>query len=264
MTALLFDIGGTSMRMAKGTDGAVSSIRKMPTPEDPYEALKALVAYAHEMIPDLSSVSGGVAGIVEEGVVRRAAHLSKWNGFPLGSALAETLIVPIHIRNDAELAALGEAVYGAGKEYRLVGYLGIGTGIGGAHIEDKRIAPHASGFEPGHQILDIDTGATFEGLVSGSALNAAFGKPARELPRKVYDDLIPVLVTGVYNVLLAWSPDVLVLGGSLMNEENGYRIGDVERMLKTMPSAIATLPPLVHAALGDDNGLYGALALVSA
>jgi predicted NBD/HSP70 family sugar kinase len=262
MTTLVFDIGGTSMRIAKGADGVLSGVHKMPTPRDPYAAAASIIFYAKD-IPDLASVSGGVAGLVEDGVIRRSPHLPSWNGFPLGSSLAEALMVPVSVRNDAELAALGEAVYGAGKDYALVGYLGIGTGIGGAHIEDRKIAPHASGFEPGHQILDIDTGATFEGLVSGSALAAAFGKPARELPRKVYDDLTPTLVIGIYNVLLAWAPDVLVLGGSLMNDENGYRMPDVERLLETMPSALPEMPVLAHAALGDDNGLYGALALVS-
>jgi predicted NBD/HSP70 family sugar kinase len=262
MTSLLFDIGGTSMRIAKGANGTLSSIHKMPTPEDPYVAVACIVFYAKE-IPDLASVSGGIAGLIEDGVVRRSPHLARWNGFPFASALAEALMVPVSVRNDAELAALGEAVYGAGKDYALVGYLGIGTGIGGAHIEDKKIAPHASGFEPGHQVLDIDTGATFEGLVSGSALRAAFGKPAHELPREVYDDLTPTLVIGIYNVLLSWSPDVLVLGGSLMNDENGYRMKDVERLLETMPGALPEMPALVHGALGDDNGLYGALALVS-
>lgn len=262
MTSLLFDIGGTSMRVARGADGTLSGIHKMPTPEDPYAAVACIVFYA-KGIPDLASVSGGIAGLIEEGVVRRSPHLSRWNGFPFASALAEALMVPVSVKNDAELAALGEAVYGAGKDYALVGYLGIGTGIGGAHIENKRIAPHASGFEPGHQILDIDTGATFEGLVSGSALKRAFGKPAQELPRTVYEDLTPTLVTGIYNVLLAWSPDVLVLGGSLMNDENGYRMKDVERLLATLPGALPQMPVLAHSALGDDNGLWGALAIVS-
>lgn len=263
MTVLLFDIGGTSMRMAQGGNDAISGIRKVPTPEDPYAAVTLLVSYAKEEIRSLEAVSGGVAGLIEGGVVRRSPHLSSWNGFPFASALAEALMVPVEVRNDAELAALGEAVYGAGKAYRLVGYLGIGTGVGGAHVEDKRIAPHASGFEPGHQILDIDTGATFEALVSGSALAAAFGKPAHLLPRKVYDDLAPTLVTGIYNVLLAWSPDVLVLGGSLMNDENGYRVDDVRELLERIPGALPEMPAIAHAALGDQNGLYGALALVS-
>ncbi len=191
------------------------------------------------------------------------AHLPGWKEFPFEERLAARLQVPTALRNDAELAALGEAHYGAGKGYALVGYAGIGTGVGGALIYYGRPAPHAASLEPGHQILDVETGATFEDLVSGSGLKKLFGAAAKDLSRDVYDERTPFLAAGLYNLILEWSPDVLVLGGSLVNDTNGYRLKDIEQALRAIPTTLPHLPPLRLATLGDENGLCGALALAS-
>lgn len=259
MSTLLFDIGGTAMRMAVGEDLSVERMRRIPTPEDPADAITALVAFAEE-IEGITSVSGGIAGIVEDGTVRAAPHLPSWDGFPFGGVLEDALSVPVRIRNDAELAAIGEALVGAGKGYGLVAYVGIGTGVGGAYVVNGEAVRHVHGFEPGHQILDIDTGATFESLVSGHALEKRFGMPAKDVPQEVYDELAPTLAAGLYNVILEWSPEILVLGGSLMSETRGYRIDLIERALAAIPSILPALPLVRRALLGDENGLYGALS----
>lgn len=258
MTVLLFDIGGTRMRMALGDESGVTDVRKIPTPADPHEAVAAIAAYAVKHAP--VAAFGGVTGVVEDGVIVSSPHLSSWNGCAFRALLKASLGISVHVQNDAELAGLGEAVYGAGKGKRIVAYLGIGTGVGATLVVDGKVAPHATGFEAGHQVLDIATGATLEGLVSGSALEKATGMNAAELPREQYDRATPALVTGIYNLLLAWSPDLLVLGGSLMNEDNGYRMKDIERLLTTMPSVLPHLPQVSRSLLGDECGLYGALA----
>ncbi len=260
MTRLLFDIGGTTMRMAAGEYATISQVHRIPTPSNPQDAVDYLAQYVRETMSACLDAVGGIAGLIEDGVVRASPHLPSWDGFPFSARLRDALSIPCQIQNDAELAGLGEAVYGAGKGYGLVAYLGIGTGIGGSLIIDGKVAPHAHGFEPGHQILDAEQGMSFEGLVSGHALEARFGMPAKELPRNVYDELTRTLATGAYNLLLEWSPDILVLGGSLMNEENGYRVADVSRALAALPMVLP-LPVITHAALGDDCALYGALAV---
>ena len=259
MSTLLFDIGGTVMRMALGAEGRITNIQKIPTPRTPEDAIAELVAFVENK--EVLNAHGGIAGIIVEGVIQSAPHLSAWEGFDFANALTQALSIPVHIQNDAELAALGEATYGAGKGYPLVAYVGIGTGIGGALVSEGSVAPHAAGFEPGHQVLDVSTGETFEGLVSGSALQTKHGEPAHLLPRSVYEENTPILAAGIYNVLLTWSPDVLVLGGSLMNEENGYRLSTVEEAVREIAHALPTVPPIIRASLGDSCGLYGALAV---
>ncbi len=261
MSTLLFDIGGTSLRMATGEGTQVKNVRKVPTPAHPLDAIGHLVGYVREELPGCTEAYGAVAGVIENGVVISSPHLSGWNRSPFAQMLGNALQIPVEIRNDAELAGLGEAVYGAGKDYGIVAYLGIGTGIGGSYSSEQKVVPHAHGFEPGHQILDVSTGETFENLVSGHALEAHYAMSAKDLPRTVYEDRTPTLAAGIYNLILAWSPDVVVLGGSLMNEENGYRIDDARKALEEIPTPLPSLPPIVASVLRDENGLYGALAL---
>jgi mannose-6-phosphate isomerase len=274
MSILLFDIGGTNMRMAVGStadvptddiDPAVGNseliqeIQKISTPENPTDAIEIIAEYVKQNLPDISSACGGMAGILEDGVV--SPNLSTWEGFNFQEALSNVLAVPVYIINDAEAAAIGEATFGAGKEYGHVAYIGIGTGIGGSHLLHEKVIPHEHGYEPGRQIIDVETGETFEQLVSGSGLERRLGKPAKELPREAYDEMIPILAAGLFNIILEWSPEVLVLGGSLLNEGNGYSIDALKKELAGMSDFSLILCDIVHASLGDNNGLYGAFAV---
>ncbi len=262
MSTLLFDIGGTSMRMAIGLEGRITDIEKISTPPTTEEAIATLAAYAEGK--DVVSACGGIAGTIAGGIIQTSPHLRAWEGIDFALALANGLSVPVQIQNDAELAGIGEAVYGAGKEYALVAYLGIGTGIGGSLVHNGIIAPHSLGFEPGHQVIDVSTGDTFEGLVSGHALKERYNESAHLLSQEVYVENTPILAAGIYNVLLSWSPDILVLGGSLINEENGYKLSAVQEAVQEIAHALPTLPPIVRASLGDSCGLYGALAVSEA
>lgn len=57
------------------------------------------------------------------------------------------------LANDADLVGLGEAVYGAGKGYKVVAYFTVSTGVGGARIVNKRIDKGVFSFEPGWQYV---------------------------------------------------------------------------------------------------------------
>jgi glucokinase len=262
MSVLVFDIGGTHLRMAIGEADQINEVSKMPTPHDPNQAIAVITEFAKTNIPELAFACGGVPGLIENGIVHSSPHLPEWNDCNFADALSNALHVPVQIANDAEMAGLGEAVYGAGKNYELVTYIGIGTGIGGSYIVHKKVAPHASagGFEPGRQVLDVESGTTFEEYNSGSALEKRFDMHPKDLSPEIYTELLPILVAGLRNVILTWSPEILVLGGSLMNETNGYRLHDVTQMLQATPDLVGLVPVVAHAALGDENGLYGALA----
>ena len=234
MSILLLDIGGTNMRMALGSDADVpddalehimetpdliQDIQKVSTPTSPTEALEIITEYVRESSAEISSVCGAIAGLIEEGVIVSSPNLRTWEGFNFQQELSAVLSVPVFIFNDAEAAAIGEATFGAGKEYGHVAYIGVGTGVGGSHVLHEKVVPHEHGFEPGRQILDVETGETFEQLVAGSGLEKRYGKPAKELPTEAYEKMTPTLAAGLFNIILEWSPEVLILGGSLMNEK---------------------------------------------
>lgn len=265
-TEVVFDIGGTAMRVALAGKNGLSDIRKVPTPKSPREGVRALSALARELARGeaIAAAAGGFPGSLSSGVVLRAANLGEWEDFELSRELSNALDVEVDVRNDAECAALGEALLGAGRGSRFVAYIGVGTGVGCGRIVDGRIDSGVCHFEAGHQIVDIGSGKDLEDMVSGRAFETRFGMHPSEAPRASYDEMTPVLAAGLYNMILHWSPEVFVLGGSMMNEANGYRMEDVKAALGRLPQGHAKLPDIRPAELKDTAGLYGASMLLRA
>lgn len=269
---ILFDIGGTKMRLAYCQDGKTFGTPEIiSTPKSFQKGIESFVKLAKKLSKggDIKAAAGGVAGPIDQkkGCLLNAPNLPDWIDRPLHSSLAAALGAPVFIENDAAIVGLGEAVYGAGKGYDIVGYITVSTGVGGARIVEKRIDARAVSFEPGHQIIDPTGGPCpgckveghLEGYVSGRAIERRFGKKPYEIKnRKIWDEYARLLAYGLNNTIVHWSPNVLVLGGSMVVKEIGIPINRIkyhlDKILTIFPS-----PPIKKAILGDVGGLYGAL-----
>ena len=260
MSRLVLDIGGTHLRMACAEGGAYGDVRMQRTPQDPLAAVRLIQEFVSEQGLSLEDAVAGVAGIVRDGVVIDAPNLPGWNGFAFADALSTALSVPVQLCNDAEIAGLAEALQGAGKGFSRVGYLTVGTGVGGVLVENGEALPHADGAEPGRQIIEYGTGRTLEGLVGGAALASEFGRPASELPPSVYEARTPALATGIYNAISHWSPDIVVLNGPLILGKVGFKVEALVQQVAMMAPE-RSLPPLVTARFRDQSGLKGAALL---
>jgi predicted NBD/HSP70 family sugar kinase len=102
----------------------------------------------------ISGIGVAVPGLVRtlDGLVRNAPHL-EWREEPLGRALAEATSLPVHVANDAQLGALAERDYGAGRGVSHFVYLNGGaSGIGGAIVAGGELLGGAHGYagELGH------------------------------------------------------------------------------------------------------------------
>ena len=102
----------------------------------------------------ISGIGVAVPGLVRtvDGLVRNAPHL-QWREEPLGEALSEAMSLPVHVANDAQLGALAERDYGAGRGVSHFVYLNGGaSGIGGAIIVNGELLGGAHGYagELGH------------------------------------------------------------------------------------------------------------------
>src|SRR5215467_12911659 len=73
------------------------------------------------------------------GVILKTPNLPCWRNFPLLERIEQKYGLPARVENDANAAGLAEAVWGAGANYDSVFYVTIGTGIGTAIIQAKRI-----------------------------------------------------------------------------------------------------------------------------
>jgi glucokinase len=158
---------------------------------------------------------------------------------------------------------LGEATYGAGKNFNIVAYLTVSTGVGGARIVNQKLDEKSIGFEPGKQIIDVKESKTLENLISGRGLEERFNMKAKDISNPViWQELANFLGVGLNNIIVEWSPEVVVLGGSMILGNPSISLEKAEEKLKEIFSTFSKTPPVKKAELGDFGGLWGALALL--
>jgi glucokinase len=275
---LLFDIGGTNMRLAFSKDGETFGEPKMiKTPKKFDEAIETFKKLADEVSGGgkIEMVGGGMKGPFnkEKTAIVNSPALPDWDNKPLKEELEKAIGAPVFIENDTAIVGLGEMHSGAGKvdgkSPEIGVYITVSTGVGGARFVDGKIDRSKFGFEPGHQIINIIDGNTSDGLghleefISGSALRKQFNKEPYEVTDKeVWDKLAHYLAYGLYNTILHWSPDVVVLGGPMMVGDPSINTGDTIKYLNEIASVFPELPEIKEAELGDFGGLYGALAFL--
>ena len=264
---VLFDIGGTKMRVAASFDGkTIGKTAETETPKDFGAGLKVLSSLAEEVCEGQKAVraGGGIAGILsrDHASIFRAPNLSGWDGAPLQKEFSRILGAPVLLENDAALAALAEARLGAGKGGKIIAYFTVSTGLGGARVVSGEIDDKIFGFEPGHQIIG-EEGGDLEAHVSGASLAKRFGKNPTEIDdERIQTELAVYLARGLYNSILHWSPDVLVLGGPLILGERPISLDKVKAELIKLPRIFPELPEIKKAALGKEAGILGALLLL--
>ncbi len=264
---IVADIGASKTRIARVRD--YTSFDTPVVYDTPYaysKALERMVATSRSLAKGeaVAMFFAGVPGVLSKGkqALFDAPHLPDWNHKPLARDLSAALGAQIILENDAALVGLGEATAGAGKGSRILAYVTVSTGVNGVRIVDGAIDRAAYGFEIGDQLFDMDgEWRTLESLVSGTAIKKRFGMPPRELGKDapVWEELAQVLAYALHNTIVHWSPDTIVLGGSMFNEI-GIPIPSIEHYLKPLLSRFPEMPRLAHAQLGDYGGLSGALA----
>jgi predicted NBD/HSP70 family sugar kinase len=277
MTYVLFDIGGTKTRVALSEDlKTLGKSTSYKTPHDFKEGIAKLAETAASLAggEPLRAACGGIRGILNDdrtGIIYDSV-LGDWIDQPIASALKKKLKAEVTLENDAALAGLGEAHFGAGEGFEIIAYHTISTGVGGVKIEAGRIDDRRNGFEPGHQVLDIDQTIlgegiepTLENLVSGTAVEERMGVKPYEIPQSdaVWDQLALYLAHGLRNTILYWSPDAIVLGGSMIVGDPRIPLDAIIRHTNEVLGEAIECPLIVDARLGDNGGLYGAMALLS-
>lgn len=260
------DIGGTKTRVAASRDLTVLQESVIiDTPQDYRAALDALISTASIAAgpTPITDIAIGAPGVLsrDKRVLVHAPNLPGWDGAAIADDIEKELRCRVILENDAALVGLGEATAGAGKGAAIVAYITISTGVNGARVVDGDIDRAAYGFEIGEQYLSVDAMApTFEQLASGRAISERFGVHPRALGKAhpVWGELASIVAIGLHNTIAYWSPDRIVLGGSMMNEI-GIPLGEIVKRLKALPRKNPHLPEIVHATLGDFGGLWGGL-----
>ena len=267
---LLFDIGGTKMRITTSFDGVTFEEPQVySTPQifdDSMQIFDEYYSKIKEKGP-LAKVVGGLPGVLDKKkeYLVSAPNLLGWRGKPIKTELETRLHAPVILENDASLVGLGEATKGTGSGFKIVAYITVSTGLGGVRIVEGRLDESIYGFEPGHQYIDMSGTVTgklvdLEVLVSGSGILFRYGKTASEITDpKVWEEASRYLAFGLHNTIVHWSPDIIVLGGGLIL--NGFiDIEKVKKELKEILKIYPEIPEIRKASLGDYGGLHGGLS----
>ena len=278
---LAVDLGGTSLRVARTSpNGEVTDRHEVDTGEDP----KTLVQLMRDVVAcgPVAQAVVGVPGRVNynDGVLEYAPNLSDvWDPVLREAFLRDELGIDVALANDADLAAVGESWFGAGRAYADVAFITVSTGIGAGVVTGGYLVHgRRSLAEVGHTVVDgqaLAEGrpATVEELGSGTALDRlaeeagidVSGKDLVERVRggdepasKVLTRVVTAAAIGAVNLAHLFTPEVIVVGGGL--GLNGDLVLEPIRNLlesrgpRGLPEPIA----VVNAALGDDAGLAGA------
>lgn len=263
---LVFDIGGTHTRVGLTDGQRLRRVQHWAT--DPSAAgFEALVNQIRHYLAGevIEQAVGGLPGVLNRETERlvRSPNLTGWIHLPVRRRLETMLGVPVTLLNDAALVGLGEATKGAGRGSKIVAYITVSTGVNGARIIDGKIDQAAVGFEIGYQLIAGEEGlVSLADLISGTSLGRRYGvEPAAINDPKVWREVAFNLAIGVYNTVVHWSPDVVVLGGAMMKDIN---IADVKAALEALPPVYDQWPPLKLASLADEGGLLGAQSFIAA
>jgi glucokinase len=275
---LAIDIGGTKFSVAL-FDGE-KMIRRESRPTDREGGPAWMLAEIANIVRDWPAFERcgiGFGGPVDFAKQRVAlsTHVGGWQDFPLVERVAEMLRIPVIIDNDANAGALGEAMYGAGREHLPLFYVTLSTGIGGGIVlSDGSVYRGADSWagEIGHTVIRPDgpeclCGARgcFERMCGGLWLERDYGKPAHQLlddpefaKRYVVD-----LAAGLKGAIMLLNPARIVIGGGIAKAgDKLFEPLRKELRKQVTPWSRARLD-VVPAELGDDSVLYGALALVT-
>lgn len=284
-SVLAIDVGGTHLRAAVvAVDGTVRARVDRPTAEAASSDVVAELARTLLVDHRCTRCVAGLPGRVDyaRGRLEYAPNLPpSWPGELTAAGLSDALGLPVVLANDADMAAVGEAFFGAGRGAADVVYVTVSTGVGaGVLLGHRLVRGRRSLAEIGHTIIDrvaLAAGgpATVEDLGSGTALArsaaaagivadgltlAALVRAGDEAATRVWDDMISAASLGVANLAFLFSPEVIVLGGGV-SRAGEVMLDPIRRYLVGCgPPGLAKTIDVRLAQLGDDAGLVGAAA----
>lgn len=266
---ICIDIGGGTTRVGFSEQPDIfTHIERFATRDGFDEEMKMIIETITPHASSIEKIIIAAAGAVDrkQGKIISWGQKQSWWGKsvfdPLSSAFPQATLL---IENDANIAALGESVYGAGKMYSLVGYVTLSSGIGGCLIHNRTIVPHTFGLEPAHQIVNFQETEVwscgqkgcFESYASGTAFTKRFGM----LPEACTDSIVwkqyaRLVAVGLANIISLWSPEVMIIGGGVANKFDSF-IGPLEKEVKRL-LPMYDVPKITRAELSE-AGLYGGL-----
>jgi predicted NBD/HSP70 family sugar kinase len=267
---LVFDIGGTTTRFATSDDlQKIRDFESFQTIPDYKESTSKISQVITHLIRDkkIEGVAGGITGVLNKNrdSLVRSPHLKNWENKPFKKFLEEQTNSEVFLENDTAMCGLGEYSYEPRKKYKVFSYITVSTGVGGVRIDEGMIDHKTFGFEPGFQIVGRDSKGLIylEDKISGSGIQENYGvAPSTIQNEEFWEEISEWLAIGLNNTIVHWSPEIIVLGGSLIYR-NIIPLDSTIRHLKNSMKIFTEIPSIEKAVYDDKSGVYGAMYFLS-
>jgi len=287
------DIGGTKMAVALVDQQARIAARTSLATEAGMgfdRAVERLISAIEQLLAEVGSEAAGLGGIgigcagpVDplRGQINNPYTLEGWNRCNIVDPLRLRFGVPAVLENDADAAAVGESLAGAGKGAESMVLLTFGTGVGGGVVLSGRIYRGAEGEHPELGHLVVDSGGPpcycgvrgcLESMASGTALGeagraqgygsapevfeAATGDEARAVA--IVERAVEAASRAAWTICHTFLPQTLVLGGGIMEQWFDRFAGPIRERLRHATQFTPANVAVVKAQLGNDAGMVGA------
>lgn len=286
------DVGGTKIWGVLGTNrGEIIAEYHVKTSKDRMgflhqinEIIDRLIHQSGKSTSALSGIGIGIPGLISrgEGKIEWVPNLPELNGLNLADLLTDQWDLPVELKNDGQLALLGEHWLGAAQGYNHIVMLTIGTGIGGAIMIDGRLWEGSKGAAGSMGWLSLDLNdegdpelGWFERMVSGTAINRRgeslsnrmnsrqlFEEGLKGDPdaAKLIADIGHCLGAGIANIASILDPEMIVVGGGVSLHLSAVLPYAKQSLQKYGSPRVRNLP-IVPAKLLNQSGVLGALRL---
>ncbi len=293
--AIGLDIGGTKIAagLVAFPQGAVLARRTIPTLpsragkavlSDALALTEALIGEAEQRCLQLLGIGVGVPELVDPDGNITSSHSLAWQDISIQSEFSQ--LAPAIVESDVRAGALAEAMFGAGRPYRIFGYVTVGTGISSTLVQDGRPFAGARGnalvmasspFTVECDVCGKALSPILEEIASGLALVARYNR-CSSLKAKQGEDVTAAAEKGddaavrvvrsagealgnsVGFLVNVMDPEAIVVGGGLGTSGGLYWDSFVTSTRAHIWAESSRELPILAAAMGADSGLIGAAA----
>jgi fructokinase len=275
------ETGGSKWECAIGTGpDDLRATATIPT-TTPEETIGRVVAFFEREGPVAAIGIGSFGPVDQKPGSATWGHITStpkpgWAYTDVGGKIGRRLSVPVAFDTDVNAAALGEHRWGAAQGFDTFCYITVGTGIGGGGMAGGRLLhgllhpefghmriPHDRGRDPFEGVCPYH-GDCWEGLASGRAIEARWGRPAVELDADVAVWMLQAhyLALGLVSVICVLSPERILLGGGVMRRPGLLPL--VHREVEGLMNGYQETATIMLPALAPRSGVLGAIALAEA
>jgi glucokinase len=276
VSTLAIDIGGTKFALAVFERERMVARESRPTDPSILDCIAGIIhGWKRRYTFERCGIGFGGPVDFERQRVVLSTHVPGWNDFDLPHHIERLTGVLPWIDNDANAGALGEALYGAGRDYRPLFYMTLSTGIGGGIItHDDCVYRGADSYagEIGHLTIRPDglpclcgSRGCLERMCCGLWLERDHGRPPSELLRdpEFVERYVVDLALGLKAAIMLLNPARIVIGGGIAKAGDRLFLPLRAELARQMTAWSRARVDVVPAELGDDSVLWGAMAIAN-